>query len=306
MEYYTELLEVQKIEKDSFLHHKFIPMGLGSILSRLMVGLNLSLFMKRDFSFEIENTYCIEKYFQQLFKKEKGDSKNVYEWNFLKDTWESVSKNLHMYPSCPFEQWKHLTKYQWNILLAHCICGVPTAALEDVKTDFKNRVQWNSFDMHVGVHVRCGDKQIENPFIPESIYYRYLSIIFTEHKDKRIGMYLTSDDEDTYRRMKAELEEFDNVTILWDEKEKRYNNCNGNFVHANPEYIQQETETGCKCISLLGDCEYVVGMSTAQFTWLGGLLSAFKHTFSEEKHLMINPHSYRLDHWASSYSYGEL
>ena len=97
MEYYTELLEVQKIEKDSFLHHKFIPMGLGSILSRLMVGLNLSLFMKRDFSFEIENTYCIEKYFQQLFKKEKGDSKNVYEWNFLKDTWESVSKNIHMY-----------------------------------------------------------------------------------------------------------------------------------------------------------------------------------------------------------------
>ncbi len=300
MDYYKILLDFVSKKKEVVLYHNMNKMiGLGSMLSRLMVGLNLSFMHNLDFTYDISGQYCIEKFFEQKYKKNKVDYLHRLEWDFFKDTWECDNKFIHIYPLCPFEQWQHLSRHQWNILLAQLICGSPTERLKAVKAEFKERVNWNTYDMHVGVHVRCGDKLVENSFIPPNVYYKYLSKIFNEHKDKKIGMFLTSDDGDMYEIYKKLFSEFENVTILWDNLEKRYNNCNGVFVKENPQFLEQETESGCKNISLLGDCEYVVGMSSAQFTWLGGLLSGFKNTFSEINHLMINPRTHELDHWGS-------
>ena len=299
MNYFNCLVEQNKIKRDTVLFHRVGTLGLGALLSRLMVGLNLSLANDFDFAYDISGTYCIDKFFVQNFNKNRKDYKNEYEWDFFKDTWNCDNKFVHIYPKCPYKNWQHLTRHQWNILLAQCICGLPTERLERVKNNFKQRVNWDSFAMHIGLHIRCGDKEAENPFIPISVYCKYVSMILQQYTNLKIGIYLTSDNDESYSQVKELLDVYPNVTILWDDQEKRYNNCNCEFVLKNPQYIEQETETGCKAISLLGDCEYVVGMSSAQFTWLGGLLSAYKRNFSEENHLMINPRTHQLDHWGA-------
>ncbi len=295
------MLKYNNEKKEIVLYHHLGPTGLGAILSRLMVGLNIAFMHNFDFACDLSGTYCIDKYYRPIFNKKVNNYTKIAEWNFFRDTWESQNKFIHMYPECPYEKWKHLTRQQWNMLLAQSICGNPTELLEKVKNEFKERVGWNNYSLHIGVHIRRGDKITQNPYIPMEIYYKYIREILLKHLDKKIGMYLTSDDDSSYILMKETFVEFKNVDILWDDKEKRYNNCNINFVVENPEYNEQETETGCKCISLLGDCDYVVGMSSAQFTWIGGLLSSYRNGLVEETHLMINPETHKLDNWGTAF-----
>lgn len=301
MDFYLNLLELNKSKKEVLFYHSFPYIGLGSMISRIMVGLNLSVVNNFDFSYDTNDQYCIDKYFEPKFKKEKTGYTKIIQWDFMKDSWESPTRNQQIYPMCPLEPWTFLSKDQWNAILAYCVCGSPTPQLELLNQEFKMRVNWNSYDIHIGMHIRCGDKTDQNPYIPIEIYILYLNLLVNLpiHKDKSIAVYLTSDDESVYHKVKQELlnKNLSSIDILWDEKELRYNNCNGAMVRDNPVLLDQETATGCKCISLLGDCKYVIGMSSSQFTWLGGLVSAFKQNLNTHNILMIDPFTYQLGHW---------
>ena len=91
--------------------------------------------------------------------------------------------------------------------------------------------------------------------------------------------------------------------ILFDLNEDRYDNYNAGMVLENPELALQESLTAAKNIKLLGECDYVIGMSTAQFTWLGGLLAVYNNNLDISRHIMICPHTNRMGHWANYYGF---
>jgi hypothetical protein len=75
------------------------------------------------------------------------------------------------------------------------------------------------------------------------------------------------------------------------------------MVLAKNELSYQESLTAAKNILLLGECDYVVGMSTAQFTWLGGLLAVFRANLDTERHIMIKPFDGTVGHWSNYYGF---
>lgn len=310
MDKFQILVNWSQEKKDILYFHKLptindLAIGLGSIYVRLIVGLNLSICNNYDFEWDTSTQYTIDKCFEPLFNKRgRGkEYKEVKPFRFIEDIWNSQHKYEYLYPSSQIVGWENLSRYQWNSILAYCICGTPTAKLAQCKEEFKSRVNWKDYEVTVGLHIRRGDKTTQNPFIPLDVYYLYLEKFLQRIGDKKIGVYIASDDERTYEEFSELInyEKYKKCKILWDEKEKRYNNCNGYMVRDNPELLDTETETGSKIISLLGDCNYVIGMSTAHFTWLGCLLSSFNQGLIEENFYSIDPFTYREKLWSDDF-----
>jgi hypothetical protein len=265
--------------------------GYGAILSRLMTGLNMAITNNYNFDYKIKSTYVIDELFN--IKKKTSQKKKI--WNFMKDTWKNPNKNLHQFPLCPFD--KSMSKHQWCSILAYQICGSPKQELIDIINNTKEKLKWNDYDIHIGLHVRRGDKTVEVPYIPTDVYLKYLNEVIEKVKDKKIAIFLCSDDPSTYDEFKNKV----SCDILWDFDEKRYNNYNAGMVSNNKDIAKQESISASKIILLLGDCDYVIGMRTAQFTWIGGLLCIYKNNFELDRHYMIDAKTHLLGNWGDDY-----
>ena len=75
------------------------------------------------------------------------------------------------------------------------------------------------------------------------------------------------------------------------------------MVANNLELALQESLTAAKNIFLLGECNYVVGMMHAQFSWLGGLLSVFNNQLDTSRHIMLDSYTGMRGHWAVFYGF---
>ena len=115
-----------------------------------------------------------------------------------------------------------------------------------------------------------------------------------------MSIFLASDDPNTYNEFKKNLP---NTDIVWDFDEPRFNNCNAQMVTSSPELAKQESLTAAKNICLLGECDYVIGMSTTQFTWIGGLLAVYKNNLDTSRHIMLDPFTRKRGHWACYYGF---
>lgn len=280
--------------------------GYGAILSRIMTGLNRSLELGANYSFRIDSPYSIQSLLNTPFNtstKTLGGDEELIQWDFFKETWNappSVRAN-HQFPKCPLVMdGPPLSRHQWCSVLAKAICGTPDLKLQAIIDSTKKRLQWDNFDIIIGLHVRRGDKNTEAPYIPKELYLQHLHEICEKHPNKKCAVFLTSDDPNC-------IQDFQliptNFRILWDEEEDRFNNYNAGMVKTSNELAEQESLTAAKNILLLGQCDYVIGMSTAQFTWIGGLLAIFNHGLDTTRQVMIDPQSQKQGHWASAYGF---
>ena len=287
------------------LAHHVEHAGYGAILSRLMTGLNLSLALKSNYFFQINSFYKVDDLFEINVKQSLDDAEKskIIVWDFFRDTWNAPPQVRadHQYPSCPIITPKEPTRHQWCAVLAHAICGSPKPLLTNVIEGFKKKSGWKSYDIHVGLHVRRGDKNTECPYISTENYLRYLNEILRCHADKKIAVFLATDDPSCIGEIKAKISP--NISLLWDADEQRYNNYNAKMVADSIELGLQESVTAAKNICLLGECNYVIGMSTAQFTWIGGLLSVYKQNMDTDRHIMINPFTGKRGHWSTTYGF---
>ena len=296
-------------EKSSRLFHIVEHAGYGAILSRLMTGLNRSLELNANYSFKIDSPYLIETLFDIPFKYfplDARDSKKIIEWDFFKETWNAspTVRANHQFPRSPLSiDGPPLSRHQWCAVLAKAICGRPLPELKAAVDSTKNRLDWHSYDLLIGLHVRRGDKNTEAPYIYTETYIHFVEKVCALHPDKNIALFLASDDPDCYIELKSKLSQQTNITILWDAEEDRFNNYNAAMVRESTALAKQESITAAKNISLLGDCDYVIGMATAQFTWIGGLLCAFNHGLDTSRHIMIDANSNEQSHWACTYGF---
>ena len=112
---------------------------------------------------------------------------------------------------------------------------------------------------------------------------------------------MASDDPDAIAKF-AQYEN-SNLDFIWDGEESRYNNYNAQMVSMYLNLTLQESLTAAKNICLLGECDYVIGMSTAQFTWIGGLLCVLRNQLDIRRHIMIDPFTGYRGHWAAFYGF---
>lgn len=296
-------------EKAARFFHVVEHAGYGAILSRLMTGFNRSLEFGANYSFKIDSPYSIETLFDIPFKKsltDTQDSKIIIEWDFFKETWDAspTVRADHQFPRCPLGMdGPPLSRHQWCAVLAKAICGRPLPELQAVINSTKNRLGWSAYDLVVGLHVRRGDKNTEAPYIHTETYVHFVQQVCALHPNKKIAIFLASDDPDCYQEFKSKLGDMSNVSILWDLEEDRFNNYNAAMVKESAVLAKQESITAAKNISLLGDCDYVIGMATAQFTWIGGLLCVFNHDLDASRHIMIDANTNAQSHWACTYGF---
>jgi len=296
-------------EKPSRFFHVVEHAGYGAILSRLMTGLNRSLEFDANYSFQIDSPYSIETLFDIPFKKSSTgaqDGKAIIEWDFFKQTWDAspTVRANHQFPKSPLDlDGLPLSRHQWCAVLAKAICGKPLPELQAVIDATKSHLGWNAYDVVIGLHVRRGDKDTEAPYIETETYIHFVQKVCALHPNKKIAVFLASDDPDCYAEFKSKLSDQTNITILWDAEEDRFNNYNAAMVKESAALARQESITAAKNISLLGDCDYVIGMASAQFTWIGGLLSVFNHGLDVSRHIMIDATSNTQSHWACAYGF---
>jgi Alpha-(1,6)-fucosyltransferase N- and catalytic domains len=289
------------------------------ILSRMMTGLNLAIQQQRCVHCLIQSQYSIFPLFKTpfvgqsvpysrfpLFKMPfivRSLCEDNVVWDFFKDTWNAptIVRNAHQYPECPIKS--NISRHQWCAVLAHTVCGHPTKQLQDVIKKTKKTLHWDSYDLHIGLHVRRGDKNTEVPYIAKEKYCRFVESILDRNANTRTCIFLTSDDPSSFMEF---ANAFPGVDVLWDSTEERYNNYNADMISKKkfaPKLSYDESVTCAKNISLLGECDHVVGMASAQFTWIGGLLCVFRHNLDVSRHHMIDAMTGRRGHWGSSFGH---
>lgn len=296
--------------KSTVLYHVVEHAGFGAILSRLMTGLNRALDLRSNYAFHIQSSYIVDLLFDLSFQTKldtHSSDQKVIHWDFFKETWnaDSIQRANHQFPRCPIEhQGPPLSRHQWCAILAKAVCGRPLPRLDQAISEVKTRIGWHTYDHIIGIHVRRGDKNTEVPYIETQTYIHFLKRVLAQNPQQAFAVFLASDDPDSYAVFKAELEHL-SIPLLWDHQESRFNNYNASMVEQDPSLALQESITAAKNITLLGDCDYVIGMASAQFTWLGGLLCVFHHQLDMSRHIMIDAKSNRQSHWASFYGFRE-
>jgi hypothetical protein len=317
---YQEACSLLEKPQGLTLTHLVEHAGYGAMLSRLMTGLNLALTQKANYFFELQSHYQIEELFDISVKQNSSElnlSKKII-WNFMRDTWNvkypifslrwlTKSRDYkerirasHQFPSCPLTFKNSISRHQWCAVLAQLICGKPTSNLDQILQSTKTVLGWRNDALHIGIHVRRGDKNTECPFIPTQIYVNFCNQIIDANPNQFIQIFLTSDDPDSISEFRRNLP---GVQILWDDQVLRFNNYNAEMVAKDKNLAAQESITAAKNIVLLGQCDYVIGMATAQFTWIGGLLCIFNNHLDTSRQIMIDPITNKQSHWACTYGF---
>jgi hypothetical protein len=185
----------------------------------------------------------------------------------------------------------------------------PTNRLQDVLSAARQRLKWNEptdLSVRIGIHVRRGDKINETPLVPLEVYVRFVADLLPAAKalaiargdtSGRVAVFLASDDPHVAAEAAPLLSSIGIDRLLWDDSEQRYNNFNVGMVTSNAALASQESETAATIISLLGECDWVLGMENAQFAILGGLLAVSRADLDANRHIMIDPHTQQRGHW---------
>jgi hypothetical protein len=301
------------------LCHVVEDAGYGATLSRIITGLNRAIALHANYHFTIDSIYAVDDLFDITVKQSQTSfeqSHKIY-WDFWRETWsvktrpylwkflvtsayQQKIRGEHQFPSCPLSLAMPVTRHQWCAALAHAICGTPKPPLQEAITFSQRQMGWDQTQTIVGIHVRRGDKNTECPYIPNYAYINQFCELTHLNQNAKWAIFLTSDDPECHADFVKALP---HIPIYWDSAEARFNNCNIHMIKAQPQLAWQESVTAAKNISLLGQCDYVIGMASAQFTWIGGLLCVFRHGLDTTRHIMLDSQTAERGHWALSYGF---
>ena len=301
------------------LFHAVEAAGYGATVSRLMTGLNRAITLNANYYYTIDSAYAVDDLFDISVKQTQTSFEQARKiaWDFWRDTWsvktrpylwkflvtsayQQKIRGEHQFPSCPLSLDMPVTRHQWCAALAYAICGAPKPALQEAITSSQRQMGWDQNQTIVGIHVRRGDKNTECPYIPNHVYINQFCELTRLNQNTKWAIFLTSDDPECHADFVKALP---HTSIYWDTAEERFNNCNIHMIKVQPQLAWQESVTAAKNISLLGQCDYVIGMASAQFTWIGGLLCVFRHGLDTTRHIMLDPQTAERGHWALSYGF---
>ena len=123
----------------------------------------------------------------------------------------------------------------------------------------------------LGVHLRRGDKSVENAYVPAAEVNRAIGLVHQVWPFD--SLFLASDSPNAMREIRLPP----GVTLIFDETEKRYNNANHKMLFHNPELAQQETFTALKNLILLSLCGGIVGQDNAHFPVIASRIIASRN-----------------------------
>jgi Alpha-(1,6)-fucosyltransferase N- and catalytic domains len=174
------------------------------------------------------------------FWADKSFNRTVYEW--VPPTFAALGLGRHFFEGQLLERFNYLPEY--------------SEELEKIKQriGFKSPI--------IGVHIRRGDKNTEEPYVP---LRRFKSEILATVKTSGISrVFVTSDDPEVFDKLPAK----DRIEYVYDREEPRYNNAVHAMLHDHPELAWQETMTALKIFDLLSSSNLIVGQSNAHLTLL--------------------------------------
>ncbi len=127
----------------------------------------------------------------------------------------------------------------------------------ELKEEYKEHIQNRKRDMGfagpvIGLHARIGDHETYRDHSIEN-YLQASARMVSETGIKTV--FVTTDSPEFLRQLPRDSE----ITFIYDEQEKRYDNHNAGMVRKNPELRKQETMTAIKNVYLLSECDYIVG-----------------------------------------------
>ena len=128
----------------------------------------------------------------------------------------------------------------------------------------------------LGVHLRRGDKSVENAYVPAAEVNRAIGAVHQAWPFD--SLFLASDSQNAMKEICLPS----GVTLIFDETEKRYNNANHKMLFHNPELAQQETFTALKNLILLSFCGGIVGQDNAHFPVLASRIIASRNPGQDE------------------------
>ena len=257
------------------------PTGLGSQISRRLVGLRLALFLRRKVVFPSLAEPPYGQVFEAIhsnidyasasigaadFFSDGAMTARIVKLNFW-DMWDNSQLRDQVYSYLPegLSGGAEAALYLDGMLLTFCrltrdhSCDVSDAA-----------IRLNVDENTLGVHIRRGDKYIETPLLPIELINQHVGQCCATKGFRRV--FACSDDPGIFDKLRVPA----GVELVFDETERRYNNANHRFLMRNPELSSQETRSAVKNIFLLGRCGAIVGQSNAQFAKLAASQICFR------------------------------
>lgn len=133
----------------------------------------------------------------------------------------------------------------------------------------------------LGVHFRRGDKRTESAFVPAAELNHRIADL---HRTWPFAtLFLASDSPEAPH----EIECPSGVRLIFDDREKRYNNANHKMLMASPQLAEQETRVAFKNIHLLSACGGVIGQDNAHFATLAAA-SIYARTGTPDRTFLID------------------
>lgn len=269
-------------EKEQYLVGNIEYGGFGAMYARRKLIMQISQAFNRIPIFRYSKDYAYDDPFLE-FNPNINDLKNkgineIKKFDFTNND-ETVmffdfgsywnSPNMHKYQcwSPNNESYLLYSGYMYNLLK---LKEEYSLKVEEKINFLKHKYEINSFDDHIAIHLRRGDKITETNYINDVTLFDFIESLNMGNK-----IFVTSDELDYIYEIE---QKYPNFEFIYDSEEKRYGNrtiSNVDMVARNPSLKEQETLTFIKNVEILKNCKVVIGPHSAQMTKIAGSMNSY-------------------------------
>ena len=158
--------------------------------------------------------------------------------------------------------------------------GLALDSFLELKEDYSEHIQERIDEAGIlgapviGAHIRQGDifvdPEVVHRYYSPSDYFRAI-----EEAVERTGIrnvFVATDSD----KVLEQLPKDSGINFIYDDKEKRYDNCNIDMISEDPTLRKQETMTAIKNIFMLGACNYIIGSWGTQFIRFSSAIAYYR------------------------------
>jgi hypothetical protein len=294
-----------KTEKERYLVGNIEYGGFGAMYARRKLIMQIAQAFNRIPIFRYSKSYVYDDPFLE-FNPNINDLKNkgideIKKFNFT-DNEEMVvyfdfgpywnSQYMHKYQCWTPDKEDYLlySGYMYNLLK---LKDQYSFKVNEQINFIKEKYEINSFNDHIAIHLRRGDKITETSYMNDTYLFEFIEKLNLGNK-----LFVTSDELDYIYEIE---QKYPNFEFIYDSDEKRYGNkmiSNADMVAMNPSLKEQETLTFVKNVEILKQCKAVIGPNSAQMTKIAGSMNSFLN--NKNNLYLINPKDNSVDVMGSS------